>query len=82
MFFGRWSIGIPEHVATRKTQRRTHEGGRRAACSGCGFGESTPQDTFDDSFTGASFNDSVPSTRDLYSSPFHQACTVVRLNFV
>ncbi len=27
---GLWSINVPEHVTTRKTQRRIHAGGRRS----------------------------------------------------
>jgi len=33
--FGLWSGIIPEHVTTRKAQRRIQEGGRRGHHTGC-----------------------------------------------
>ena len=33
--FGLWSGIIPEHVTTRKAQRRTQEGGRRGHHTDC-----------------------------------------------
>jgi len=92
--FGLWSGKIPEHVATRKAMIRIQEGGRRSGrrsshglCASlapimqAGL-EGVDKELCTRRAAVANCHDSVPSTRNLHSSPFHQACTLVRFNFV